>query len=536
MFPTDRWQRRQAERVSRPLALTQHGQGGVRLTAVDAAASSLGLSAGMSLADARALAPELAAVPAEPEADATTLAGLAEWCKRYSPWSATDGVDGLCLDITGCAHLFGGEAALLADALRRLACLGFTAWGAVADAPAAAWGWARYRPAGVPAVLPQGEAAPLLGLPVAALRLEAGMVETLIGFGLANIGLVAALPRAPLALRLGEALIERLDRMFGRLAEPISPTAPARIWRVHRVFAEPIGRREDIDAATRDLVGRLCRELSTEGQGARRLALGFFRVDSTIQWILIGTSRPSHAPAHLLRLFAERLEEVEPGFGIEAMVLESPLTEALAAHQSDLAAADVIDAGDLAALIDRLQMRLGHARVAQLVPVESHVPERAEVRKPPSVIQRLPSLKEEGRVGGAIAALPVSPSRRRQHPLPVSASRCRPPSQGVRCAWTAPPTPARPLRLLSIPEPIAVMAPIPDDPPLSFRWRRAVHRVAAADGPERIGPEWWLADAPRKPRDYYRVEDEAGCRFWLYREGLYGAGEPPRWFLHGFFA
>jgi len=450
----------------------------------------------MTLADARALVPGLTVADAEPRADAKALAALTDWCSRYSPWCATDGEDGIRLDITGCAHLFGGEAAMLKDLEHRLRGFGFIARGAVADTPAAAWGWTRYRPKSRSPILSEGEVEALLSLPIAALRLDPDSLDTLRVLGLDKAGAVADLPRGPLTQRLGEAVLRRLDRMLGREAEPISPRAVAEPWRSRLIFPEAIGRREDIDGAAERLVAHLCRAMSLKGQGARRLILHFYRVDGAVQHIAIGTSRPSHTPAHLVRLFAERLEKVEPGFGIEAIVLEATETESLSTMQGALSALGEIDAAHLAGLIDRLQNRLGPNRVVQLIPVESHVPERAEVQE---------------------AAKPTRPLRRHTPPpgFPLKS--------------------ARPLSLLPIPEPIEAIAPIPDDPPLSFSWRRIQHRIAFADGPERIGPEWWRAEVPAKARDYYRVEDLTGRRFWLYREGLYGAAEPPRWFLHGFF-
>ena len=331
----------------------------------------------MPLADARALVPGLNVDDAMPDADTRALATLADWCGRYSPWSAVDGVDGIRLDITGCAHLFGGEAALLGDIERRLARLGIIVRGAIADTPAAAWGWARYRSVQNP-ILISGDS--LLGLPVAALRLDEETIATLNGLGLATIGSVVNLPRAPLSQRLGKVLLHRLDQLFGRDAEPISPRTPPVFWRVRKIFAEPIGRRDDIDAVALKLIEHLCRDLSEAGLGARRLELIFYRVDGTLQRFSIGTSRATHAPAHIARLFAERLDDVDPGFGIEAMVLEAIETDPLLSTQSTLSVADEVDGVDLAALIDRIQNRLGRNRVAQLVPVESHVPERAQRR------------------------------------------------------------------------------------------------------------------------------------------------------------
>ncbi len=515
---------------------------------MDAAAAGLGLAVGMPLADARALVPGLQVADAAPEADARSLTGLADWCTRYAPWSATDGADGIRLDITGAAHLFGGEAAMLADMERRLGAFGFLAHGAVADTPAAAWGWARYRPGQCPPILESGDTESLMALPVAALRLDGDSLETLAVLGLATIGAVIALPRAPLGRRLGPAALLRLDRMFGRAPEPISPRPPAEPFVSRAIFAEPIGRREDIDAAAERLSAHLCRDLALRGRGARRLSLAFYRVDGAVQQIAVGTSGPSHAPEHMLRLFAERLGTVAPGFGIEAMVLEATVTEPLAPVQAAMSADGEIDPVALAALIDRLQNRLGRDRVVQPIAVESHIPERAETylpasssgehRKSASPLEG--EVGPQGRVGGNVEAFCTSSVKLRQHPPPVDAAHRRPPPQGGRRSKTVcgvsshPLKPLRPLTLLPFPEPVEATAPVPDDPPLFFRWRRNLHRVALADGPERIGPEWWLLSAG-KPRDYYRVEDTDGRRFWLYREGLYGAAEPPRWFLHGFF-
>jgi len=487
------------------LVLTGSGQGGIRLTAVDGAAARLGLSAGMPLADARALVPGLNVADAAPQDDAKALAALADWCTRYGPWCAVDGADGIRLDITGCAHLFGGEAAMLRDMERRLRGFGFAARGAVADTPAAAWGWARYRGRNRPPVLETGQTDLLLSLPVAALRLDVASLDTLAVLGLASVGAVAALPRGPLSQRLGEAVLERLDRLFGRLAEPITPRPVAEPLISRMIFPEAIGRWEDIDAAAHRLVGHLCAGMSLKGQGARRLELGFYRVDGGVQHIAIGTSSPTHSPDHILRLFAERLGTVAPGFGIEAMVLRASETEPLLSRQSAFSSAGQADPAALAALIDRLQNRLGSHRVVQLIPIESHMPERAERQKPASVEDSSP----------------------RKHRKSASLSMAE--------AFYKQGRSARPLSLLPIPEPIEAIAPVPDDPPLTFRWRRNLHRVAFADGPERIGPEWWLPGQQGRARDYYRVEDAAGRRFWLYREGLYGAVEPPRWFLHGFF-
>ncbi len=446
--------------------------------------------------------PALTVAAADPAGDAAALGRLAEWAGRYTPWAATDGADGLMLDITGCAHLYGdgsgekggggqdGEAALVADAAARLNRAGIAVRTAAADTPAAAWAWARFRPSGPPGpILPAGAAAHpfLLALPVAALRLPAGLAADLGRVGLRTIGDLARLPRAPLAARYGAVVLQRLDRMLGAAPEPIAPRPPPLRWLSRLAFAEPIAQREAIEAATRRLVEDLCTQLERAGRGARRLDLALFRVDAVVQRLGAGASLPSHDPAHLFRLFRERFDTVEPGFGIDAMVLKATATEAVTAVQAGFGARPDVTA--LAQLVDRLRSRPpacagAERRVASLVPQDSHWPERAGTVRPFD---------------------------------PAAAPE----------AWD--PEPARPVLLLDRAEPILAEAEgLPDMPPPAFRWRGRSHRLGLAEGPERLRPEWWRDPAGRS-RDYYRVETLDGCRLWLYREvgGANSAPSPP---------
>jgi protein ImuB len=484
--------------------------------AVDAAASAAGLGPGLPLADARARLPEVAVAEADPVGDALALAGLADWCGRYTPWTQTDGADGVWLDITGCTPLFASEAGLATDLVGRLRRLGISAQAAVADTPGAAWAVARYVRAdqGLPVIVPSGrERASLAELPVAGLRLPAEIVQDLGRLGLVRIGDLYPLPRAPLAPRFGMIVARRLDQALGLAAEPISPAIPVERHRVRRDFAEPISTAEDIAATLVDLLDRLCRRLGAEHRGARRLELACYRVDARVERVEIGTSRPVRDPAHLMRLFVERLERIDPGLGIEVVELGAPVVEPLAPNQLELGQLDLdrLESGAgsaadrLAPIVDRLVNRLGAANVTRLDPVESHLPERAQ--------RAVPALAMSEMMGA------------RQDRIE---------------AWL--PGQRRPIRLLPRPDRIDVTAPVPDDPPLSFRWRGVVHRVSRAEGPERIAPEWWHT-ATAEPgagigalRDYYRVEDKEGRRYWLYRDGLYQENTAPRWFLHGFFA
>lgn len=471
-------------------------RGALVLSAVDEAASVEGLTPGLPLADARAMVPHLAAAEREPGAEAASLERLAHWALRYTPWVALDrsglesvGEAGLLLDVTGCAHLFGGEAAMLSDLIARLARSGYSARAAIADTPGAAWAMARFG-SGQQAwsLVPPGETrAALAPLPVAALRLEAAAIELLERLGLTSVGALYAVAPAALSPRLGRSLNRRLAQALGEQPEALSPLVPVPPHLVRRCFGEPIGESSDLARAAAWLAAALCRKLESRAEGARRLRLMLHRVDGTQSCLELGLGRPSREAEHLTRLLVERLEQVDPGFGVEVMSLAALRAEPLAALQIALGKRDPSENGDLAALLDRLGNRIGLERLSRQVPQESYLPERA-------------------------------------------ARRIAPLEQASGEAWRA--TVVRPLRLLERPEPIEALAVLPDHPPARFRWRRLQHRVVRAEGPERISAEWWrLPGEPTEAplRDYFRVEDEAGRRFWLYRS-------ENRWYLHGLFA
>jgi protein ImuB len=496
-WATDRLHRKPDCPADRPVVTIAEVGGLLLIQAADALAGAEGIRPGFALADARALRPDLAVFPADPAGDAAALARLADWCSRYTPLVALDGGDGLWLDITGCAHLFGGEKALMSDLRHRLAGFGHDSRIAAADSPGAAWAAARFRESCQTVIEPGVARESLAPLPVAALRLPPVMTAELERLGLRRIGDLYPLARAALARRFGMLPGERLDQALGRIAEPLSPRLPPPAFTVRQILAEPILHAEGLAAVLHRLLPLLCRELAEAGQGARRLELGCYRVDGRLAKLAVGTSRPSRDDAALIRLFAEKLERIDPGFGIEAMALTAPHVEPLADLQLALARSCVGTAGgtaeraigqqaDLAPLIDRLGNRLGFARLARAEPRESHFPERA--------VKRMPAAFPAG------AAKPDS-------------------------AWPAGPLP---LRLFPRPEPVTAEAAGEGDPPASFLWRARRHRIRAAEGPARIEPEWWLGESGG-PRDYWRLEDEAGLRFWLF-------GQSGSWYLHGLFA
>ncbi|HWB51814.1 MAG TPA: DNA polymerase Y family protein [Stellaceae bacterium] len=514
-----------------PFATVVAANGKQLLAAVNPAAAAKGLAAGLPLADALSFLPGLATRPAEPAEDAAALLRLAEWCGRYSPWTAPDGTDGVKIEVTGSAHLWGGEAALAADLSRRLARQGIAHRLAVADTLGAAWAVARGKTAAKAAaaeIVMSGKIREAIApLPVTALRLDPALVQGLYRVGLRRIGEVLAMPRAALARRFGEAVVRRLDQALGDEPEPLSPLGEVPSRRVRLSFAEPIAEPADLARAIERLTGDLVTRLAREGMGARRLALGLHRVDGRVEHIRIGTARPSRDPAHLARLMIGKLDTVDPGLGVEDAILAAFAVDPLAPEQLEnpaLRKADPHPPAEegarrhrqsregsgwelgLAPLFDRLGARLGLDALARLEARESHIPERASM------------------------AVLVADSLCPDPPPPAQA--------------TPPQKPPRPIRLFAPPEPVeAVIWMVPDDPPSRFTWRRRTHRIARADGPERIAEEWWHHDGrlvdgagdPGAVRDYYRVEDETGRRFWLFRAGLPG-DPPPRWFIHGVFA
>lgn len=505
-----------------PLVTLVEDAGVPRIAAANEAAALLGMTPGMALADARALYPELDTRRANPLRERCSLTRLADWCDRYSPLIALDGADGLMIDITGCDHLFGGEAAMLADLTARMEDFGYSAAAAIAPTPGAAWALSRFATSGTIA----GDLTALPGLlaplPLAALRLPAECVARLAQVGLRRTGDLLAMPRAPLARRFGAQVGQRLAQALGQAAEAIAPRHAPAPYRLRLDWMEPLRQPENLTAAAGHLLGQLCERLEKEERGVRHLTVTCHGTDGHVHRAEIRTSAPSRRPARLLRLLEADLTACDMGFGIETIILSAPQTEKLQAAAANFWLHQAGMTEDTAALIDRLSQRFGERRVGWPRPVASYLPERASAF--------LPAL---------------------HHP-PISVGEAEPP------AYSHATCPPRPLRLLRKPEPVQATALLPDHPPAAFRWRKVGHRVRQGGGPERIAPEWWR-DLPAdsldagpgavlddNTRDYYLVEDQAGQRFWLYRQGLYDrpkqqasepdAATPPAWFLQGVMA
>jgi protein ImuB len=509
--------------VTAPFAVVAEARGALHLASLSVEAEAAGLSRGMGLADARAICPTLATAAADPPGEAAFLAALRRWAMRYSPWVAAEGAEAMVLDVTGCAHLFGGEAAMLADMQARLAAAGLTVRAACADTRGAAWALARYaageapgrsggavavdapasrvrnpaaavRPSAAapmprpPVIAPAGHTRAMLApLPVAALRLSPEAVEGLARLGLRCVGEIAGLPRGGLARRFGIETMRRLDQALGAEPEPVAVAGPEPVRAVRLSLPEPISRTDDVAAALDRLLGRLAAHLDAAGAGARRLRLTVRRVDGRDAAVEIGLARPSRDVGLIARLFARPVGEIDAGFGIDALRLEAVETEPLAPvqHRGHLAARAEAEArataggGEgFAALLSKLGNRLGFERLERYLPADSHIPARA---------------------------------------FTVASAAFAAPAEG----WPAPPRP-RPI-LLFDPEPITPEAP--GTPPGAFRWRARTHRTARAFGPERIAPAWWLDDPPWRtgPRDYWRVETATGLRLWLFHTAQDGA-------------
>ena len=458
------------------------------------------------LADVRTLCPAIQVAPSDPAGDIDALEKITIWAQRWGPWSAMDPPDGVLVDVTAVAHLFGGERRLLADAQALFDKRGLAARFAIAPTAGAAWALSHYGP-------PRAILSPdddmimrLSQLPVAALRLDDDVMTVLRRLGLKRLSDLTGIEgdgagrdaimrrfrnrRSPAANPL-----VRMDQLLGKVPEPLLPVIPLHMPLVQRRLMEPIRHRELLDQVVGDLAQDMARELEGQGKGARRLELGMWRVDGEVVARALEMAAATRDAAHICRLFSNKLNEIDAGFGIETVRLCASWTEPLALEQGDIEAAAQSQGTSLAACVDRLNVRLGAGAVSRPVPFASHIPERAQRWQPP--------LEPE----------PVSP-----HGL-----------QGELALHH------RPLKMLDRSERITVLYATPDGYPRSFRWRGHVHEVVRVEGPERIAPEWWREKSTIRLRDYYRIEDGEGRRYWIYRHGLIGdnRGGLPDWYLQG---
>lgn len=499
-LPTDRLMREASSRCAvpddAPFALVEKVRGAMRLAALDPRAHALGLTPGLALADARARIPALAVFDADPQADLRWLERIADRGDRFTPMVALDPPDGLTFDITGCTHLFGGERQLVRDVEQHMRPWVSHMRHACADTALGAQALARFQTVPAPS-----EAEALRRLPIAALRLESETEIALRRAGLKTIGDLAARPVAPLAARFGAEAVDTLAAILGRTDRRITPRRPPPALLFERRFADPVTQTEHALGIIGELARQAAAALEERRKGGRHFTARLFRTDGRVYDIAIECGLPVRDADLLIRLFRERMsalaDPVDPGFGFDMIRLSVPHTEPLGATQLELEGGAIHEEA-MAALIDRLSTRLGRGRIRRLVWQDTHIPEQGVL---------------------ALPAIDV--------PAPEP--------------WIAPEPgqpPLRPIHLFDPPQPIHVMAEVPDGPPRRFRWRRAQHDIIRFEGPERIAAQWWRQPGKQGlTRDYYRVEDARGRRFWLFRHGLYDREKPdPRWYIHGLFA
>ncbi|MDB5202968.1 MAG: polymerase family protein [Ferruginibacter sp.] len=486
---TDWFARRQPSLKDQAFVLATPEHGRMIISAANKLAEQQGIFTGMAVADARALAPALEVLDDQPGLSKKLLTAIAEWCIRFTPVAAVDLPDGLILDATGCAHLWGGEKKYLAEIYLRLKEFGYQVRLSVADTIGAAWAVVRFG-TGSTIIENAAQKNALLFLPAQALRIDPLVSERLEKLGLNKIGDFIDLPRKSLRRRFGQELLLRISQALGETEEWLLPVQPIVAYQERLPCIEPIMTAKGIEIALERLLDALCKRLEKEGKGLRSLVFKGYRSDGKTVDISIGTNRPSSNRLHLFKLLAEKIDKLEPAPGIELFSLDAlKVEDAIAAQENIWETEGGINDQQVAELLDRIGSKFGAEHIHRYQPAAHYWPERSFTLAPD-----------------------------------LSATAATTWKQGR----------PRPVKMLLRPEAIEVTAPIPDYPPMLFRYKGQIHKIKKADGPERIEQEWWLQDGEH--RDYYSVEDEAGCRYWLFRAGHYEPSGNTQWFLHGFFA
>ena len=472
-----------------PFVLASPDHGRMVISSANSVAQAQDVDIGMVVADARAIIPSLEVLDERPGLSIKLLKGIGEWCIRYAPVVAIDPPDGLLLDASGCAHLWNGEGPYINDISTRLKGLGYTVRVAIADTIGTAWAVARFGK-GSPVIESGKQTSAILSLPPASLRLETDIIERLHKLGLRQVSDFIGMPRSALTRRFGKSLIQKLDKALGHEEETINPIHPGEPWQERLPCLEPIATATGIEIALKRLLEALCTRLKKEGKGIRIALFKCYRIDGKIEQVEIGTNRPSYNVHHLFKLFEIKLSSIEPALGIDLFMLEVQKVENVSPVQEKLWEKSCgFDNIGFTELLDRLSGKFGADCIHRYVPDEHYWPERS-FKISPSIHEKLTATWKVDR--------------------------------------------PRPIQLLPIPELIEVTAPIPDYPPMLFRYKGKLHKISKADGPERIEPEWWLHQGQH--RDYYSVEDEEGHRYWLFRLGDYDEQKTYQWFIHGFFA
>lgn len=486
---TDWFTIRQPALRNNAFVLSAPNHGRMVITAVNEIAQNMGIETCMTVADAKAVIPSLKVLDDPPGLSEKLLKAIAEWCIRYTNIVAIDLPDGIIMDVTGCAHLWGGEMNYIKDINLRLKNRGYQVRATMADTIGMAWAIAHF--GGVAPIVERGKLTDaLLSLPPSSLRLDTDSIERLHKLGLHKVRDFMNIPRSALRRRFGKNFILKLDQALGNEEEPITPVLPVDPWRERLPCLEPIVTATGIEIALKRLLEIICRKLQEVGLGIRKLVFTGFRIDGKIEKIEVGTHRATHNEIHLFKLFEDKISMIEPDLGIELFIIEALQTEkCLASQQKIWDKTAGLENPWVSELMDQLTNRFGTSIIHRYLPAEHYLPEKS--------FKEAVSLFESSATSWKIER-------------------------------------SRPIHLLNPPHSIEVTAPIPDYPPMHFRWQGKLHKIEKADGPERIEQEWWIKDGPL--RDYYAVEDEEGRRYWLFRSGHYSEDKSPKWFLHGFFA
>lgn len=472
-----------------PFVLSAPDHGRLIITATNEIARSEGINIGMNVADARALIPSLKVMDDDPGLTGRLLKGIAVWCIRYTDMVAVDLPDGIIMNVTGCAHLWGGELSYIKDINTRIKNKGYHVRATIADTIGAAWAIAHYGDRN-PIIESCKQTEALLSLPPSALRLDDIVVERLHKLGLNQVKNIIDMPRSVLKRRFGNEFIIKLEQALGNEEEQILPVLPVEPWRERLPCFEPIVTLVGIEIALQRLLDSICMRLQKEGMGIRKAVFRGFRTDGKSVHIEIGTHRATNNVLRLYKLFEHKISNIEPASGIELFMIEGLKTEKVSPFQEKLWDTTTgLEDPELPVLLDKFSNRFGNSPIRRFLPAEHYLPEKS--------FKESVSLNE-----------PATTNWKIERP--------------------------RPVQLLNPPERIEVTAPIPDYPPMNFRWKGILHKIKKSDGPERIEQEWWIQDGPH--RDYYAVEDDEGRRYWVFRSGHYNIDKIPDWYLHGFFA
>lgn len=485
-----------------PFVLTHLHKGTDRLVSLNSAAQAQGLSVGQSLADARSFLSHLTSEPADPQIPEQFLATLARWSERFTPLAGLHGPfkpelganrqDALVLDISGIAHLFGGEQAMLEHSLRAFADFGLTVQGCITDTKAGARALCLLKPE--THIVPRGKIFEAVkDLSIQALEPSAAVTKQLTHLGLLKIEHLVNLPKGGLARRFGLDLVQRLNQMLGLSPDPIEPIEMNRPYSVRLRFPEPLGLQDDLVAAAERILKHLFQRLSKQSLGLRQLVFTLTSPNGECETIQLGFAAACNDLAMVMRLLEPKLEKTTSEFGFDEVRGQALQTGNLLEKQDSLIADSHTQKQDaLNQLYSLLGNRIGFEHICHFVPVDTHLPEQR--------FALAPLIKPE--LGAPFVARGIAKR-------PLSCFRPEP--------------------LIRTPDTSC------HHPPIAFSWRRRPYQIRHAIGPERVVPPWWQQAQgwDKGARDYWQVDTHDGDCLWLFT--LPQQHKQASWFVSGRF-